>query len=84
MPLSTHSQYCLDDSESPPSIAHARFFNPAQEVIEEAATATAAVPLASLLLRYRIAGNRNSLFIEQGYEMKRPCVLEIDVENDVV
>jgi trans-2,3-dihydro-3-hydroxyanthranilate isomerase len=67
--------YCLDDSELPSSIAHARFFNPAQEVVEEAATATAAVPLACLLLRYGIAGNRKTLFIEQGYEMKRPCVL---------
>jgi trans-2,3-dihydro-3-hydroxyanthranilate isomerase len=76
--------YCLDDSELPSSIAHARFFNPAQGVVEEAATATAAVPLACLLLRYGIAGNRKSLFIEQGYEMKRPCILEIEVENDVL
>jgi PhzF family phenazine biosynthesis protein len=76
--------YCLDDSELPSSIAHARFFNPAQAVVEEAATATAAVPLACLLLRYGVAGNRRSLFIEQGYEMKRPCVLEVEVENDVL
>ena len=76
--------YCLDDSELPSAIAHARFFNPAQGVVEEAATATAAVPLACLLLRYGIAGNRKSLFIEQGYEMKRPCVLEVEVENDVL
>jgi trans-2,3-dihydro-3-hydroxyanthranilate isomerase len=76
--------YCLDDSELPSSIAHARFFNPAQGVVEEAATATAAVPLACLLLRCGIAGNRKTLFIEQGYEMKRPCVLEVEVENDVL
>ena len=75
--------YCLDDSELPSSIAHARFFNPAQSVVEEAATATAAVPLACLLLRCGIAGNRKSLFIEQGYEMKRPCVLEVEIEDDV-
>jgi trans-2,3-dihydro-3-hydroxyanthranilate isomerase len=76
--------YCLDDSELPSSTAHARFFNPAQGVVEEAATATAAVPLACLLVRYGIAGNRKTLFIEQGYEMKRPCVLEVEVENDVL
>jgi trans-2,3-dihydro-3-hydroxyanthranilate isomerase len=70
--------------ESPSSIAHARFFNPAQGVVEEAATATAAVPLACLLLRDGIAGSRKTLFIEQGYEMKRPCVLEVEVENDVL
>lgn len=86
MPLSTHSQntrwqgtrsYC-------PSCRDARFFDPAQGAVEEAATATAAVPLACLLLRYGIAGNRKSLFIEQGYEMKRPCVLEVEVENNVL
>jgi trans-2,3-dihydro-3-hydroxyanthranilate isomerase len=76
--------YCLDDSESPSSIAHARFFNPTQGIVEEAATGTAAVPLACLLLRYGIAGNRKTLFIEQGYEMKRPCLLEVEVENDVL
>lgn len=76
--------YCLDDSELPSAIAHARFFNPAQGVVEEAATATAAVPLAGLMLRYGIAGNRKTLFIEQGYEIKRPCVLEVEVENDVL
>ena len=76
--------YCLDDSELPSAIAHARFFKPAQGVVEEAATATAAVPLACFMLRYGIAGSRKTLFIEQGYEMKRPCVLEVEVENDVV
>ena len=76
--------YCLGDSELPSAIAHARFFNPAQGVVEEAATATAAVPLAGLMLRYGIAGNRKTLFIEQGYEIKRPCVLEVEVENDVL
>jgi trans-2,3-dihydro-3-hydroxyanthranilate isomerase len=75
--------YCLDDSELPSSIAHARFFNPGLGVVEEAATGTAAVPLACLLFRYGIAGNRKTLFIEQGYEMKCPCVLEIEVEDDV-
>jgi trans-2,3-dihydro-3-hydroxyanthranilate isomerase len=76
--------YCLDGLELPSSIAHARFFNPAQEVVEEAATATAAVPLACSLLRDGIAGSRKTLFIEQGYEMKRPCVLEVEVENNVL
>jgi trans-2,3-dihydro-3-hydroxyanthranilate isomerase len=75
--------YCLDDSESPSSIAHARFFNPMRELVEEAATGTAAVPLACLLLRYGIAGSRKTLFIEQGYEMQRPCVLEVEIEDSV-
>jgi PhzF family phenazine biosynthesis protein len=76
--------YCLDGLELPSSIAHARFFNPAQGIVEEAATATAAVPLACLLLRDGIAGSRKTLFIEQGYEMKLPCVLEVGIENDVL
>jgi trans-2,3-dihydro-3-hydroxyanthranilate isomerase len=76
--------YCLDDSELPSSIAHARFFNPALGAVEEAASGTAAVPLASLLFRYGIAGNRKTLFIEQRYEMKRPCVLEVEIEDDVL
>jgi trans-2,3-dihydro-3-hydroxyanthranilate isomerase len=75
--------YCVADSESTSSIAHARFFNATPGVEEEAATGSAAVPLACLLLRYGIVMSGKTIFIEQGYEMNCPSVLEVEVNNDV-
>jgi trans-2,3-dihydro-3-hydroxyanthranilate isomerase len=75
--------YCLADSESPSSVAHARFFNATPGMVEEAATGTAAVPLACLLLKYGIVMSGKTVFIEQGYEMECPCVLEVEVDDDV-
>jgi trans-2,3-dihydro-3-hydroxyanthranilate isomerase len=75
--------YCLADSESTSSIAHARFFSATPGVEEEAATGSAAVPLACLLLRYGIVVTGKTIFIEQGYEMNCPSVLGVEVDNDV-
>jgi trans-2,3-dihydro-3-hydroxyanthranilate isomerase len=75
--------YSLADSESPCSVAHARFFDGTLGMVEEAATGTAAVPLACLLLKYGIVMSGKTVFIEQGCEMECPCLLEVEVDNDV-
>lgn len=64
--------YCLDPV-SPSSIAHARFFNPTIGIVEDSATGTAAGPLACQLVKH-----------EQGYEMKRPSLLSVEVHDKVV
>lgn len=75
--------YCLDPV-SPSSIAHARFFNPTVGIVEDSATGTAAGPLACQLVKHGIAKNGTEVVIEQGYEMKRPSLLRVEVDDKVV
>jgi len=75
--------YCLDP-ESPSSIAHARFFNPTMGIVEDSATGTAAGPLACQLVRHGIAKDGAAIVIEQGYELKRPSLLRVEVDGDEV
>ncbi|MGO4213367.1 PhzF family phenazine biosynthesis protein, partial [Terriglobus sp. YAF25] len=48
--------YCLEPV-SPTSTAHARFFNPTVGIVEDAATGTAAGPLAAFLVRHGVVKN---------------------------
>jgi PhzF family phenazine biosynthesis protein len=66
------------------SAAHARFFNPTVGIVEDAATGTAAGPLASQLVRHGIAKEGETITIEQGFEMKRPSLLRLEVKGDLV
>lgn len=66
------------------STAHARFFNPTVGIVEDAATGTAAGPLACQLVHHGIAKEDERLTIEQGYEMKRPSLLRLEVRGAVV
>lgn len=75
--------FSLDTAE-PGSTAHARFFNPTVGIVEDAATGTAAGPLGCQLVRHGIAKEGVALTIEQGYEMKRPSLLHVEVRGDVV
>ena len=75
--------YCLD-AVSSTSTAHARFFNPTVGIVEDAATGTAAGPLACQLVRHGIAKDGTTITIEQGYEMKRPSLLRLEVQGQVV
>lgn len=75
--------YSLDPL-SPSSIAHARFFNPTVGIVEDAATGTAAGPLACQLVRHGIAKDGATMTIEQGYEMKRPSLLKVEVHGQTV
>ncbi|HMG03380.1 MAG TPA: PhzF family phenazine biosynthesis protein [Edaphobacter sp.] len=72
------------DTVLPGSSAHARFFNPTMGIVEDAATGTAAGPLACQLVRHGIAKEGVALTIEQGYEMKRPSLLRLEVQGQTV
>ncbi len=75
--------FCLDPV-SPSSTAHARFFNPTVGIVEDSATGTAAGPLACQLVRHGLVKDGVTTTIEQGYEMKRPSLLRIEVHGDAV
>jgi trans-2,3-dihydro-3-hydroxyanthranilate isomerase len=72
------------DVAQPGSTAHARFFNPTMGIVEDAATGTAAGPLAALLVAKGIAADGSSVPIEQGYAMDRPSLIRIDVHGSDV
>ena len=61
------------------SVAHTRFFNPTLGIVEDAATGTAAGPLACQLVAHRVADGDTTLQIEQGDAIGRPCVIQIYV-----
>ena len=71
--------YALDPAE-PDATAHARFFNPVAGIVEDPATGTAAGPLACLLRRYRIAGDR--AVIAQGHRLGRPSHIAVTLDRD--
>jgi trans-2,3-dihydro-3-hydroxyanthranilate isomerase len=75
--------FCLDVAQ-PGSTAHARFFNPTVGIAEDAATGTAAGPLAALLVAKGIAADESSVSIEQGYAMDRPSLIRISVHGSDV
>jgi trans-2,3-dihydro-3-hydroxyanthranilate isomerase len=66
------------------SVAHARFFNPTVGIVEDSATGTAAGPLACQLVRHGIVQDGATMTIEQGYEMGRPSLLNLEVHGEVV
>jgi trans-2,3-dihydro-3-hydroxyanthranilate isomerase len=75
--------YCFDPVSSS-SVAHARFFNPTMGIVEDSATGAAAGPLACQLVRHGIVKDGSTMMIEQGYEMKRPSLLSVEVQDKVV
>jgi PhzF family phenazine biosynthesis protein len=64
-----------------PEIAYARFFNPTVGLWEDAATGTAAGPLAAYLHREGYLQN-HTLAIEQGTKMGRRSILHVRVANE--
>jgi predicted PhzF superfamily epimerase YddE/YHI9 len=70
------------DPVSTSSTAHARFFNPTVGIVEDSATGTAAGPLACQLVRHGIVKEGSPITIEQGYEMRRPSLLRLEVHGD--
>lgn len=75
--------YCLDPVSSS-SAAHTRFFNPTMGIVEDSATGTAAGPLACQLVKQGILKDKSTIRIEQGFEMKRPSILSVEVHGSVV
>ncbi|MFY9608166.1 MAG: PhzF family phenazine biosynthesis protein [Blastocatellia bacterium] len=68
----------------PSSTAHCRVFAPAEGILEDAATGSANGPLGFYLVRHKLvkAERITKIVSEQGYEMKRPSLLHIEVETD--
>lgn len=68
----------------PSSTVHCRVFAPAAGVGEDAATGSANGPLGFYLVRHKLVEPQTttSIVSEQGFEMKRPSILYIDVDVD--
>lgn len=68
----------------PSNTVHCRVFAPAAGVSEDAATGSANGPLGFYLVRHKLvaAEATTKIVSEQGYEMKRPSLLYIDVDVD--
>jgi len=66
----------------PTSSVHCRVFAPAAGVLEDAATGSANGPLGFYLVRHKVVDGSATIKIvsEQGFEMKRPSLLHIDVD----
>jgi PhzF family phenazine biosynthesis protein len=71
--------YAFDTSR--PQTAYARFFNPTVGLWEDAATGTAAGPLAAYLANEGLLAN-NELAIEQGTKMGRRSILRIRINRE--
>jgi trans-2,3-dihydro-3-hydroxyanthranilate isomerase len=72
------------ETVEPESVVHCRVFAPAAGVIEDAATGSANGPLGYYLVRHKVVEVKavTSILSEQGFEMKRPSLLHIDVDVD--
>jgi len=73
------------ETVEPGSTVHCRVGAPAAGVLEDAATGSANGPLGFYLVRHRLVGIKPTTLIlsEQGYEMKRPSKLHIELDVDV-
>jgi trans-2,3-dihydro-3-hydroxyanthranilate isomerase len=84
---SVHGEGCYLftlETVRPDSAAHARFFNPTLGIVEDAATGTAAGPLACQLVAHHLAKDDTTLRIEQGDAMGRPSVIHVHVAEQAV
>ncbi|HEY3990746.1 MAG TPA: PhzF family phenazine biosynthesis protein [Acidobacteriaceae bacterium] len=65
------------------SAAHARFFNSTVGIVEDAATGTAAGPLAAWLVKNGLVSH-GVVRIEQGFTMGRPSLISVEVGAEMV
>jgi len=72
------------ETVEPESAVHCRVFAPAAGVIEDAATGSANGPLGYYLVRHQAVEVKavTKILSEQGFEMKRPSLLHIEVDVD--
>jgi trans-2,3-dihydro-3-hydroxyanthranilate isomerase len=72
------------ETVQPESTAHCRVYAPGAGVGEDPATGSANGPLGFYLVRHRLVENAPVIKIrsEQGFEMKRPSILNIEVSTD--
>lgn len=71
------------ETEQPESTVHCRVYAPGAGVAEDAATGSANGPLGYYLVLHKVveASPAARIISEQGFEMKRPSILYIDVET---
>jgi len=70
------------DAEREGSIIRARVFVPGQGIIEDAATGSAVAALGGYLGARETAASGNfSYVVEQGFEIRRPSILELEVDK---
>lgn len=69
---------------SPAATVHCRVFAPAAGVAEDPATGSANGPLGFYLVRHKLVpmATTTKIVSEQGFEMKRPSILHIEVDAD--
>ncbi|HJQ69963.1 MAG TPA: PhzF family phenazine biosynthesis protein [Blastocatellia bacterium] len=72
------------EAVQPTSAAHCRVFAPAEGIPEDAATGSANGPLGFYMVRHGLVEPKPTTRIisEQGFEMKRPSLLHIEVDTD--
>lgn len=70
------------ETVQPTSTVHARMFAPALGIPEDPATGAACGPLGGYLVKYGIVKTENArkIICEQGFEMGRPSLIQIEVE----
>jgi trans-2,3-dihydro-3-hydroxyanthranilate isomerase len=80
---SPHVFMFTTETEAPGSTVHCRMFAPAFGIAEDPATGGASGPLGAYLVRYGIAkgGAGNKIISEQGFEMGRPSIIYITIEQ---
>lgn len=72
------------ETAEPANTVHCRVFAPAAGVLEDAATGSANGSLGYYLVRHRVVEVKavTRILSEQGFEMKRPSILHIEVDVD--
>lgn len=72
------------ETVQPTSAAHCRVFAPAEGILEDAATGSANGPLGFYMVRHGLveAARTAKIVSEQGFEMKRPSLIHIEVDTD--
>ncbi|MCD0465797.1 PhzF family phenazine biosynthesis protein [Flavobacterium sp. ENC] len=77
--------YCFAfTGEKKGTIVQSRFFNPIIGIDEDAATGTAAGPLAGLFLHQKIIEKNSSYQILQGVKLNQPSLIEVAVKDNGV
>ena len=70
------------DAERDGSVIRARVFVPGQGIIEDPATGSAAAALGGFLCARESASNGSFRYVvEQGFEIKRPSIIELEVDK---
>jgi trans-2,3-dihydro-3-hydroxyanthranilate isomerase len=72
------------ETVEPASSVHCRVFAPAAGMLEDAATGSANGPLGYYLVRHRVVEVKavTRILSEQGFEIKRPSMLHIEIDVD--